>query len=41
MTNPPSVREGRFQLAEAFRMEFDDEGKCTVFREWWHSDEDV
>jgi hypothetical protein len=27
------------QLDGIFQMEFDNGGSCTVFREWWHSDE--
>jgi hypothetical protein len=34
-------RDYRVHLDGIFRMEFDDQGQCTVFREWWHSDEDV
>jgi ketosteroid isomerase-like protein len=29
----------RVSLDGIFLMEFDEGGLCTVFREWWHSDE--
>ena len=29
----------RVQLDGIFLMDFDDLGRCDVFREWWHSDE--
>lgn len=32
-----SIQSGkRFALDCVFLVEFDDEGKCRVFREWWH-----
>ncbi|MGW8249573.1 MAG: hypothetical protein ACWGO1_02940 [Anaerolineales bacterium] len=31
------IRSGRcFALDCLFLVEFDDQGKCSVFREWWH-----
>lgn len=29
----------RVELDGIFQMEFDAEGRCRVFREWWHSNE--
>jgi ketosteroid isomerase-like protein len=34
-----SESERRVQLDGIFLIEFGDERKCTLFREWWHSDE--
>jgi len=31
----------RVRLDGVFVMDFDADGACRVFREWWHSDEDV